>query len=81
MTALARGPRDQPGSSGQNLGDRYVVERWADRWQVTDLNGDARVGPIHQHHDDAQHAAEQLNAPRRRPTTQQGDLFSTTKEA
>lgn len=75
------GPRHQPGSSGQDLGDRYVVEGSRGHWLVTDLSDGTTKGPRYLHHADAQHAADRLNGPRRRPTTQQGDLFDTPQEA
>lgn len=63
-------------NSGQDLGDRFVVERRGSSWQVTDLSTDQQKGPAYLQHTDAQAAADRLNGPRRTPRSEQGDLFA-----
>ncbi len=59
------------------MSGRFLVERWGDRWTVTDLAEHQRLGPIFDTEEQAQQHAERRNQPPR-PARQakQPDLFS-----
>ncbi len=58
------------------MNDRFLVERWGDRWTATDLADPQRLGPIFDTREQAQQHADRRSQPPRASQAKQPDLFS-----
>jgi hypothetical protein len=58
------------------MSGRFLVERWGDRWTVTDLAEHQRLGPIFATEEQAQQHAHRRNQPPQPAPAKQPDLFS-----